>query len=44
MTLLDAVDWTGKIFSGGWIAARGGTLASTEPATGEVLAEVGLAG
>jgi benzaldehyde dehydrogenase (NAD) len=44
MALLDGTDWNGKIFSGGWTTARGGTMASTEPATGAVLAEVGLAG
>jgi benzaldehyde dehydrogenase (NAD) len=41
--VLDDLDWQGKIFSGGWTAARGGTLESTEPATGEVLAVLGLA-
>ncbi|MCR6490575.1 benzaldehyde dehydrogenase [Amycolatopsis sp. OK19-0408] len=41
--MLDDVDWRGKIFSGGWVAAHGGTLPVTEPATGEVLAEVGQA-
>ena len=44
MTMLEAVDWTGKIFTGSWTAAQGGTVASTEPATGHTLAEVGLAG
>jgi benzaldehyde dehydrogenase (NAD) len=44
MTMLEAVDWAGKIFTGNWITAQGGTLASTEPATGQTLAEVGLAG
>jgi benzaldehyde dehydrogenase (NAD) len=44
MGLLETADWTGKIFNGGWATASGGTLASTEPATGQVLAEVGLAG
>jgi len=44
MGLLETADWTGKIFNGGWVAASGGTLASTEPATGQVLAEVGSAG
>jgi benzaldehyde dehydrogenase (NAD) len=43
MALLDGADWASKIFSGGWAAARGGTLQTTEPATGAVLAEVGLA-
>jgi benzaldehyde dehydrogenase (NAD) len=43
MTLLASADWTGKIFGGSWTAAQGGTLTSTEPATGQTLAEVGLA-
>jgi benzaldehyde dehydrogenase (NAD) len=43
MALLDGADWAGKIFSSGWTAAQGGTLQTLEPATGEVLAEVGLA-
>lgn len=43
MTMLEAVDWSGKIFTGSWTAAEGGTVASTEPATGQTLAEVGLA-
>ena len=37
------MDWAGKMFSGGWVTAQGGTLTSTEPATGQILAEVGLA-
>ena len=41
--LLDDLDWQGKVYSGGWTASRGGVLESTEPATGEVLATVGLA-
>jgi benzaldehyde dehydrogenase (NAD) len=44
MALLDGADWTSRIFSGGWVPARGGTLQTIEPATGAVLAEVGLAG
>ena len=43
MALLDGADWAGKIYSSGWTAAQGGTLQTLEPATGEVLAEVGLA-
>ena len=43
MTLLDGANWNSKIFSNGWTSAQGGTLQTTEPATGEVLAEVGLA-
>lgn len=41
--LLETADWHGRIFSGGWRAARGGTLDSLEPATDAVLAQVGLA-
>jgi benzaldehyde dehydrogenase (NAD) len=41
--ILDDLDWQEKIFSSGWTAARGGVLESIEPATGEVLARVGLA-
>jgi benzaldehyde dehydrogenase (NAD) len=43
VTLLNGSDWNSKIFSGGWRSAEGGTLQTVEPATGEVLAEVGLA-
>ncbi len=43
MSLLETADWSGKIFSGGWVAAKGGTITSDEPATGQILAEVGLA-
>ena len=41
--LLDETSWQGKIYSGGWRSASGGVLDSTEPATGAVLAQVGLA-
>jgi benzaldehyde dehydrogenase (NAD) len=40
--LLDDVDWQGKVYSNGWTESRGGVVESTEPATGEVLATVGL--
>ena len=43
MTLLSGAEWHSRIFSGGWTPAQGGTLKTVEPATGEVLAEVGLA-
>jgi benzaldehyde dehydrogenase (NAD) len=43
VTLLSGVEWSGRIFSGGWVPAQGGTIQTVEPATGEVLAEVGLA-
>ncbi|MGI5192832.1 benzaldehyde dehydrogenase [Streptomyces sp. CA-288835] len=41
--LLDDVSWQGMIYSNGWTTAHGGVLDSTEPATGAVLAQVGLA-
>src|ERR1700735_1418811 len=41
--ILDALDWQGKVFSSGWVSAHGGVLDSVEPATGEVLAQAGLA-
>ena len=41
--ILDDLDWQGKVYSSGWSTSRGGVLESTEPATGEVLATVGLA-
>jgi benzaldehyde dehydrogenase (NAD) len=41
--LLDDLDWQGKVYSSGWTTSHGGVLESTEPATGEVLATVGLA-
>ncbi|MFD7919379.1 aldehyde dehydrogenase family protein [Streptomyces sp. NPDC059740] len=36
--------WEGKVFDGSWRAGRGGVLDVTAPATGEVLATVGVAG
>jgi benzaldehyde dehydrogenase (NAD) len=39
----DAAEWTGRIYSGGWRPSEGGTQAVGEPATGERLAEVGVA-
>ncbi|HEY1914088.1 MAG TPA: benzaldehyde dehydrogenase [Streptosporangiaceae bacterium] len=41
--LLDGLDWQGKVYSSGWNSARGGVIETIEPATGEVLATVGLA-
>ncbi|MCL4183338.1 MAG: benzaldehyde dehydrogenase [Burkholderiaceae bacterium] len=41
---LDTDHWNGKAFSNGWRPLSGGLLAVTEPATGERLAEVALAG
>jgi benzaldehyde dehydrogenase (NAD) len=43
MGLLDPSVWTGKLFSGGWVAPAGGERAVVEPATGEELGRVGLA-
>ncbi|MDX3129750.1 benzaldehyde dehydrogenase [Streptomyces europaeiscabiei] len=39
----DAAEWTGKIYSGGWRQSEGGARSVNEPATGERLAEVGVA-
>ncbi|HEY6493631.1 MAG TPA: benzaldehyde dehydrogenase [Trebonia sp.] len=41
--ILDEIEWRGKIYSNGWVDARGGVVDSIEPATGAVLASVGLA-
>src|ERR1700728_2708045 len=41
--ILDDLDWQGKVFSSGWVRAHGGVLDSIEPATGEVLAQTGIA-
>jgi benzaldehyde dehydrogenase (NAD) len=41
--VLDDLDWQGKVFSNGWVTPQGGELKSVEPATGDVLARVGLA-
>ena len=34
--------WEGKLYSEGWIASEGGSAPVTEPATGEVLAQIGI--
>jgi len=39
----DPVEWTGRIYSAGWRKSAGGALRVSEPATGEQLAEVGVA-
>ncbi|GAA3839747.1 benzaldehyde dehydrogenase [Streptomyces phyllanthi] len=39
----DTTRWTGRIYSDGWRVSEGGTSRVTEPATGEPLAEVGVA-
>ena len=41
--ILNPDQWKGNIFNGQWRAALGGTLTVREPATGEVLAEIGQA-
>ncbi len=35
--------WKGKVFSGRWLMAKGGSREVLEPATGKVLTEVGIA-
>ncbi|QVT81775.1 Benzaldehyde dehydrogenase [NAD(+)] [Nocardioides aquaticus] len=44
MTLLDPATWTGKIHLDGWTAGSGGVQDVVEPATGDVLGQVGVAG
>ncbi len=39
--ILDPGRWAGKVFTGRWTDARGGVADDLEPATGDVLAEVG---
>jgi len=41
--LLDPGTWAGKLFSGGWREGGEGRADVTEPATGDVLGEVGMA-
>ena len=43
MELLGTVDWSGRIFSGGWIEGGGQTYPAVEPATGQILGQVGAA-
>ena len=40
-TLLNERDWTGRIYSGGWVDAPG-TIETIEPATGTVLGNAGV--
>lgn len=45
MALLDGTEWVGKIFVGGeWTEGAAGTVAVVEPATGDELCRVGMAG
>ncbi len=41
--LLGDARWSGKIFNGKWVAAKGGARDVTEPATGKTLCNVGFA-
>jgi benzaldehyde dehydrogenase (NAD) len=41
--LLEAAVWQGKIFSNGWVAAKGGTADVTDKSTGASLGRTGLA-
>ena len=43
MELLGTVDWSGRIFSGGWVEGGGQTYSAVEPATGRTLGQVGAA-
>ena len=42
-TLLADRRWVGKVFDGQWLASHGGAHNVTEPATGQLLAQVGFA-
>ncbi|HEY6797311.1 MAG TPA: benzaldehyde dehydrogenase [Kineosporiaceae bacterium] len=45
MGLLDGQDWVGKIYTDGkWLDGADGTVAVTEPATGQELGRLGIAG
>ncbi|QCD59808.1 aldehyde dehydrogenase family protein [Streptomyces hawaiiensis] len=39
----DQAEWAGKIYSSGWRESEGGTRQVIEPATGDVLADIGVA-
>ena len=43
MDFLDEQRWSGKIFTGEWEVADGGTIPVVEPATGMEIARVGEA-
>jgi benzaldehyde dehydrogenase (NAD) len=44
VSLLDDLQWHGRIFTGRWQASAGGQIAVVEPATGKELGRAGLAG
>ncbi|HEX3781218.1 MAG TPA: aldehyde dehydrogenase family protein [Pseudonocardiaceae bacterium] len=44
MSFLDEQVWQGRIFNGRWVPAEGGSRDVVEPATGETIGAVGLAG
>ncbi len=41
--VLESSPWSGHIFNGEWVAAKGGSIDITEPASGKVLGRAGLA-
>ena len=43
MALLESADWSGRIFSGGWVTGGGQSYPALEPATGRTLGQVGAA-
>jgi len=42
MGLLSTVQWSGRVFSGGWTEGGGGAYDSVEPATGRLWARLAL--
>nr|MDT0657340.1 benzaldehyde dehydrogenase [Micromonospora sp. DSM 115978] len=44
MTLLDTTTWHGMVYGDGWHKSEGGETAVVEPATGETIGRVGVAG
>src|SRR5688500_16365383 len=43
LAFLDQAVWAGKVFTGAWVQAAGGARDVVEPATGKVMAGVGIA-
>src|SRR5262245_28426758 len=41
--VLESSPWSGHIFNGEWVAAKGGSIDIKEPASGKVLGRTGLA-